>query len=279
MLPMTGCLNECLTTARPRPRLPPQFRNLGVPLPWSLMEDARADDARFSESPEEARYWRALEALGTADPLPADLMQRFYFTPAGILRCGRYADRVAPFLAAFPCQHMMFIDLEELKARPEAVVRQVLQFVGANPDAAPFKEQPAGMAGEKRGRRIHPSVRRRLQRYYQDSNQRLYALLGRDFHWCDPEAGSADSGGSSFDAASTVLSTASSNPRASSSSGSSSRGGESEEEGDGQELAIVAVDSGVASAVKKGGTFGPLTDSLELAATPGSAFRIQAAGS
>ncbi len=44
------------------------------------------------------------------------------------------------------------------------------------------------LQGERRGRRMHPSVKRKLQQYYMESNCRLYSLLGRDFHWCDPEA-------------------------------------------------------------------------------------------
>jgi hypothetical protein len=35
---------------------------------------------------------------------------------------------------------------------------------------------------------MHPSVKRKLQLYYQEPSYRLYSLLGRDFHWTDPEA-------------------------------------------------------------------------------------------
>ena len=38
---------------------------------------------------------------------------------------------------------------------------------------------------------MHPSVKRKLQQYYQESNYRLYALLGRDFNWCDQESRTA----------------------------------------------------------------------------------------
>jgi hypothetical protein len=47
--------------------------------------------------------------------------------------------------------------------------------------------------GERKGRRMHPSVQRRLESYFLEHNMRLYALLGRDFHWADPEAGRAGS--------------------------------------------------------------------------------------
>ena len=40
-------------------------------------------------------------ALGPADPLPADLVQRCLASPYGLLRAGRYADRLAPWLQHF----------------------------------------------------------------------------------------------------------------------------------------------------------------------------------
>ena len=40
-------------------------------------------------------------ALDPSDPLPEDLMQRFYHDAYALLRSGRYADRIAPFLEHF----------------------------------------------------------------------------------------------------------------------------------------------------------------------------------
>ena len=40
-------------------------------------------------------------ALKPEDPLPADLMQRYYTSCYALLRSGRYADRIAPFLHHF----------------------------------------------------------------------------------------------------------------------------------------------------------------------------------
>lgn len=42
-----------------------------------------------------------VSALKPEDPLPEDLMRRFYFTPYALLRCGRYAERIQPFLKHF----------------------------------------------------------------------------------------------------------------------------------------------------------------------------------
>lgn len=37
---------------------------------------------------------------------------------------------------------------------------------------------------------MHPSVKRKLAGYFAEPNERLYALLGRDFGWGDQESGS-----------------------------------------------------------------------------------------
>lgn len=42
-----------------------------------------------------------VSALKPGDELPEDLMRRFYFTPYALLRCGRYVDRIQPFLKHF----------------------------------------------------------------------------------------------------------------------------------------------------------------------------------
>ena len=44
---------------------------------------------------------RQVAALKPDDELPEDLMRRFYFTPYALLRCGRYVDRIQPFLKHF----------------------------------------------------------------------------------------------------------------------------------------------------------------------------------
>ena len=48
-------------------------------------------DPRFAVKPEEERFWEALEDLPLDAPLPADLMQRFYYSCGSILRWGEGA--------------------------------------------------------------------------------------------------------------------------------------------------------------------------------------------
>ncbi|KAL4457893.1 hypothetical protein ABPG75_012758 [Micractinium tetrahymenae] len=164
------------------------LRNLGVPLSWSLMEDVRPADPRFAETPADVRYWEQVAALGPKDVLPPDLMHRFYHDCYALLRSGRYADRIAPFLKHFKRENCMFISFTEFCSNTEEVVRKACEFVGADPSLLHFCTLPPGMQGERKGRRMHPSCKRKLAQYFAEPNQRLYAMLGVDFNWADPEA-------------------------------------------------------------------------------------------
>ena len=42
-----------------------------------------------------------MAALKPEDPLPEDLMQRFYSSAGAVLRCGQYWERLQPFLRHF----------------------------------------------------------------------------------------------------------------------------------------------------------------------------------
>lgn len=48
-----------------------------------------------------APFHRQVATLSPEEPLPEELMQRFYYSPYALLRSGRYADRIAPFLRHF----------------------------------------------------------------------------------------------------------------------------------------------------------------------------------
>lgn len=48
---------------------------------------------------------------------------------------------------------------------------------------------PVRAQGERRGRRMHPSVKRRLVSFFAAANSRLAAVTGQDWAWMDPESG------------------------------------------------------------------------------------------
>lgn len=151
------------------------------------MEDLVPSDPRFAETAEDTAFWKMLSKIGPDDPLPPQMMKQFYDRCSTVLRCGRYAERVKPFLDLFPKENIMFVDFKEFITNTESVVKQVVEFVGADAGLYTYKELPAGMAGEKKGRRIHPAVRCKLADYFREHNLRLYALLGRDFGWSESD--------------------------------------------------------------------------------------------
>jgi hypothetical protein len=159
------------------------LRNLGVPLVWSLVEEARTTDPRFMDLKDDVRIWTKLRNLKCDDPLPDEFPDYFYNHIHSYLQSGKYAERIEPFLQHFPRENLMFIEFKELIKNTPETISQVLEFVGADPDDYDYKQLPPGMKTEYKGRRMHPSVKKRLKEYFAINNERLYTFLGRDFHW------------------------------------------------------------------------------------------------
>ncbi|KAL0031835.1 hypothetical protein WJX79_010384 [Trebouxia sp. C0005] len=161
--------------------------NMGVPLTWSLVDPMTTHDLQFQETEEEAQLWKDLKDLQPSDPIPHNMPELFYTHLHSLLKCGQYADRIHPFLQEFPRANMMFIDFNEFTKNTEGVVKEVCSFVGADPALYKHKELPPGMKTEYQGRRMHPSVKQHLTTYFKQSNNMLYSMLHRNFHWTDVE--------------------------------------------------------------------------------------------
>ena len=126
-----------------------------------------------------------MKALQRCDPLPEELPQLFYTRLGSLMRCGDYADRIESFLdhfsrgkyascpalnirasrtifegcgmwcACLDCSmrrltalvlcSMMFIDFQEFVNNTEAVVKEVLRFVGVDHTSNQFCPLPPGM--------------------------------------------------------------------------------------------------------------------------------------
>eukprot|EP01023_Acetabularia_acetabulum_P066773 TRINITY_DN9063_c0_g2_i1.p1 TRINITY_DN9063_c0_g2~~TRINITY_DN9063_c0_g2_i1.p1 ORF type:complete len:214 (+),score=40.64 TRINITY_DN9063_c0_g2_i1:31-642(+) len=159
------------------------MRNMGVPLPWSLMEQLKSNDQRFTETPEEKNFWKQLTMLKIDDPLPTDLPHKFFFTLHSYLRISKYYDGIKPFVDLFGAENVMFVEFGEFVGNTENVVKNVLEFVDVEVERFRFRKLPAGMKTEYKGRRIHPSVERKLRQYFKQHNQKLYEFLGVDLGW------------------------------------------------------------------------------------------------
>lgn len=81
-----------------------QLRDLGMPLEWTTQDESCLKPGILDDDPEETAYWAAVEKLPLDEPLPQDLMPKFYsrtdIRPA--LRSAKYSDCLERFLAHFP---------------------------------------------------------------------------------------------------------------------------------------------------------------------------------
>ena len=160
------------------------LRNTGMPLDWSFMEDIRAGDQRFHIPAEDAEYFENLTKLGPLAALPKDMPTRVFTRTSSVLYFSHFADRIAPYLSRFPRENILFMEFREFSAQPQKSVESVFEFIGVDPSRGGYQFKPVPMwTGERRGRRMHPAVRQKLNQYFELPNQRLYAIVGKSYPW------------------------------------------------------------------------------------------------
>ncbi|HLJ32057.1 MAG TPA: sulfotransferase [Ktedonobacteraceae bacterium] len=101
---------------------------------------------------------------------------------------GLYAEQLEAWFKFFPKEQFLIQKSEDMYTEPAATYKQALEFLGV-PYIVPEKlakeykqyNQPK-QAGSKKTK-LNPATRERLTEYYKPHNERLYALLGRDFGW------------------------------------------------------------------------------------------------
>ncbi|KAK9846236.1 hypothetical protein WJX84_007576 [Apatococcus fuscideae] len=121
------------------------LRNMGMPLQWTLSEESQALGSMFEEQQDETQLWQDMAALGPTDPLPAHMPHLLYTRLGSLMRFCDYPERLAPFLEHFPAENLMFIDFKEFVEEPEAVIRNVLDFLGLEQHLFRYEQLPPGM--------------------------------------------------------------------------------------------------------------------------------------
>ena len=93
---------------------------------------------------------------------------------------GHYAEQVEALQARFGRDRLLVLQSEALFAAPEATLRRVFRFLDLDeePVLGPLPVYKAG-----RDQTMPPEVRERVDDYYAERNDRLYALPGIDFRW------------------------------------------------------------------------------------------------
>ena len=92
---------------------------------------------------------------------------------------GIYADQLETWFKLFPPESFLIERSEDLFADPATVVNRVFRFLGV-PE---FKLPQYPTYNALRSGKISPETRARLVDYFRPHNERLYALVGRDFAW------------------------------------------------------------------------------------------------
>ena len=108
------------------------------------------------------------EAVGAENPDTEYLARGIYVDQ--LLRWSRFYDR----------DQMLVLKSEEFFERPLDILKLVLNFLDL-PEWQPDVWEIRKKGGYEEG--IDPSVRRRLEEYFEPHNQRLYEYLGVEFRW------------------------------------------------------------------------------------------------
>jgi hypothetical protein len=101
---------------------------------------------------------------------------------------GLYADQLETWFKFFPKNQFLLLKSEDMYREPAAIYKQAIEFLGV-PYVVPkglakeYKQynQPKQASNSKV--KLNPATRERLVEYYKPHNERLSALLGRDFTW------------------------------------------------------------------------------------------------
>ncbi|MEM9168828.1 MAG: sulfotransferase domain-containing protein [Pseudomonadota bacterium] len=121
-----------------------------------------------------------LEALGRG-PEPAVPVQKGEAWPPHHMRNSLYADHLERWMEHFPREQFLLLKSEDLFADPKSVYEETLDFIGAEPyDVGPVQAFNVGKYKESDARVIDY-----LKDVFEEPNERLGRLAGREFDWDD----------------------------------------------------------------------------------------------
>jgi hypothetical protein len=100
-----------------------------------------------------------------------------------VLQRGRYLDHLQRWHRHFDPEQLLVVRTEDLRERPQETLDRTFEHLGLTPHA--LSSFPKVNAVE--GPEMPAGPRLRLQRYFDEPNQRLYEYLGRDLGWSRPD--------------------------------------------------------------------------------------------
>lgn len=117
-----------------------------------------------------------LEPAMQAQDYKSDVFRRCSYKSRGI-----YHRQLERYLARFPRENLLVLDSDELFRAPTEAIRQVLGFVGVDPDVGVPDLEPRNVGSNRS--HVEPAVYEYLTEFFRPHNQALYERLGRDFGW------------------------------------------------------------------------------------------------
>ena len=94
---------------------------------------------------------------------------------------GVYYDLLKQWMTVFPKKQFMILQTEKFLQNPSAVYYQVLRFLNL-PKWEPSEYKLFKKSKYKKSK-MEPSLRKELIEYFRPYNEKLYNLLGTNFHW------------------------------------------------------------------------------------------------
>jgi hypothetical protein len=93
---------------------------------------------------------------------------------------GRYAEQLERYLRLFRRDQLLVLQSEELYSQPQRVYDRTLAFLGL-PRFEPDTFTPHNVGGDRTP--MGEAERRRITKYYEQHNERLFELLGETYDW------------------------------------------------------------------------------------------------
>jgi hypothetical protein len=107
-----------------------------------------------------------------------DYKHRSYLTK------GIYVDQLQSWMGLFPEGQFLILKSEEFYARPAAVFKRVLTFLGVPGTELEMEQKEyKNYNNNVYSAKMEPEMRKRLVEYFRPHNARLYDFLGIDFDW------------------------------------------------------------------------------------------------
>ncbi len=131
---------------------------------------------------EDQRLAEDLVELKSDSLSPVTAFRRFSYVTRG-----QYAEQLERWLAVYPREQILILESEEFFREPDLVLKQILEFVGADYWQPPDFRNHSYTDQESAGHRVVPeSVSDFLERRFAHSNQALAELVGDEIGWLTP---------------------------------------------------------------------------------------------